>query len=153
MVARPCRSRTRAYTAEGAHPGLRRCRLSPCPGGVLASGALGATSRVRLHPESSPPATPRGSSRLCSHTSGLKLTGTCQRRPGNLRPLPQLVRGRVPFIFITRVAIYCVLFIFQVFSLSIVMLFYFIFASRELGVLFIHCADEETEPQKGFVIC
>lgn len=118
MVARPCRSRTRAYTAEGAHPGLRRCRLSPCPGGVLASGALGATSRVRPHPESSPPATPRGSSRLCSHTSGLKLTGTCHlpaKARGSPPPPPpsglvasmgKLVRGRVPFIFITQVAIY-----------------------------------------------
>lgn len=72
---------------------------------------------------------------------------------GLVASMGKLVRGRVPFIFITQVAIYCVLFIFQVFSLSIVMLFYFIFASRELGVLFIHCADEETEPQKGFVIC
>lgn len=81
MVARPCRSRTGAYTAEGAHPGLRRCRLVPLP-------RRGPRQRGSGSNESSPPATPRGSSRLCSHTSGLKLTGTCQRRPGILRPLP-----------------------------------------------------------------
>lgn len=111
MVARPCRSRTRAYTAEGAHPGLRRCRLVPLPRRGPRQPGSGSD-------ESSPPATPRGSSRLCSHTSGLKLTGTCHlpaKARGSPPPPPpsglvasmgKLVRGRVPFIFITQVAIY-----------------------------------------------
>lgn len=49
MVARPCRSRTRAYTAEGAHPGLRRCLLVPLP-------RRGPRQRGSGSDESSPPA-------------------------------------------------------------------------------------------------
>lgn len=116
MVARPCRSRTRAYTAEGAHPGLRRCRLSPCPGGVLASGALGATSL-------SPPAPRVESARNPSWFLQAVLTHFRSQAhwhlPAKARESPpppppsglvasmgKLVRGRVPFIFITQVAIY-----------------------------------------------
>lgn len=86
MVARPCRSRTRAYTAEGAHPGLRRCRLSPCPGGVLASGALGATSRVRPQPLVVPPG--------CAHTLPVSSSpAPASEGPGISAPSPTIRSG------------------------------------------------------------
>lgn len=135
MVARPCRSRTRAYTAEGAHPGLRRCRLVPLPrGGSPRQRGSGSD-------ESSPPAPRVESARNPSWFLQAVLTHfrsqAHRHLPAKARESPpppppsglvasmgKLVRGRVPFIFITQVAIYCVLFIFQVFSLSIVILFY-----------------------------
>lgn len=84
MVARPCRSRTRAYTAEGAHPGLRRCRLVPLP--RRGPRQPGSTSRVRPQPLVVPPG--------CAHSLPVSSSpAPASEGPGISAPSPTIRSG------------------------------------------------------------